>query len=444
MNRRKQLGLLRSVIAVVFLAVVMGVVAGGSGSAQETPSRSSLLMLVRCNPDLTQSQVEETLRFGIQQAGCSASEIVVREVPPHTLDEIEAIVRKVEPQEVAVQLGQDVSLFRRPSVAAVWEFRLRTASAEIVEKLEVGYAAKLESQPETLNWVTYTPERPDVVEKNRAGLAAVSVGNGRYEFYPAAELGSPVAFRMHLRNEEGGTRELRGNFPLMDRCYFIQLVDFQGDRTALFSAMRDPRKVPNPFSDIRERTTVTLVFGNLQATGGIVGESLDGLELVVNVPGVPGRVPARVWMLFPLNEQTLKEEEAKLQALEPIGPKLSEEIRKRAVRTTDQRSPIVEDLEPRWYELQSAGTGFEGRIQLVSRKEDFAKLQEKFPRVFRILVWEFEAGNIVAPIRLVGGKVYRAEELFAWPRLLDAATRTSASKPEGPTGKSPPTGVSMP
>lgn len=417
-------------ITQVGLAASMMIFAVGA-LGQEASPRSSLLLLVRCNPDLTQAHVEQTLRFGIEQAGCRASDIIVREVPPHTLDEIESIVRKIDAQDIAVNVGSELSLLRRPTVNAVWEFRLRTAPEEIVEKMEVGYAPKGGMSPESWQWVTYLPEKPDEVEKKRAGLAAISLGNGRYEFYPATDQGTPVAFRMHLRKSDGTTRVVQGNFPLLDRCYFIQLVDFEGDRETLFGVMRDPEKVPNPFSDIRERTTVTLVFGNLQATGGIVGESLDGLELVVNVPGVSGRVPARVWMLFPLDEKTMKEEEAKLAALERAGgSQISAEIRKRAVRATDPRVPLVDSPEPRWYELESGGTGFEGRIQLVSREDDFAKLRQLLPRAFRILVWEFERGSVVAPIILVDGKMYKAEELSSWPRLLETATRDTTGKPQ--------------
>jgi len=394
-------------------------------SPERVPTREegvsqSLLLLVRCNPELTPEQIRETLQFGAAAAGCQVSQIVVREVAPHTLDEIESMLRLIDRREPMEQTVTDLQLIRRPAVEAVWEIRLSKAPAEVIDTFEVA-VEKVGAAAETpRQWKTYRPVPPEAADLKAGSLVAVSLRNGRYEFYPApGEM--PTEFRFEVVAEDGSRREITGKFPQMDRCFLIQMINFRGDRTRLFEVVRNPSQVPNPFSDIKERTNLAIVFGNIRASTAVVGETLDGLELIVSVPGVPGRAPARVWMLFPLTAEQLAEEEAKLKALGEWS-KLPQEIRRRALKSTDPQVPIIEAKEPRWYELVPAGSGFEQRIKLVANPQDFAKLRERFPRIYRILVWEFEGGGGLAPILVDGGRPYRAEELTSWGKLLEAYT----------------------
>jgi hypothetical protein len=395
------------------------------GVAQEQP-KESLLLLVRCNPEVTPERIMETLKQATVQAQCEISEIRIQEVAGHVLDQIEGMIRGIDPRDVSVQVAGEIHLARRPTVEAVWEFQLRSAPEEIIRQLEVGFAKKDVSEKEEMKWEAYSAVPPEELDPRKGGIAAVSLRNGRYEFYAPGELGIPRKFRLHLVREDGSTRSIEGEFPLLDRYYMIHLGGFQGDRARLFTAVRDPELVANPFSDIQERMTVSVVFGNIQATTAVVGETIDGLELVVSVPGVPNRSPARVWMLFPLDEERLASEEAALKAMKDISSALPEEIRKRAVWVTDSQQPVVSLDGPRWYELAPTGSGFEHRIKLVSDPKEFARLRERFPRVYRILVWEFERGRVRSPILVDGGRPYRSEELNSWGRLLENQVQMEA------------------
>jgi hypothetical protein len=390
--------------------------AAGEGNVAQT-----LLLLVRCNPELTAEQIRETLQFGSAAAGCEVSQIVVREVAPHTLDEVESVLRLIDRPEGGEVNIEELQLSRRPAVHTIWDIKLSKAPEETIESFDVALQKIGSSADSAPQWKTYRPVVPEAANLESGSFVAVSLRNGRYEFYPPpGEM--PTEFRVSIIGEDGSKREVTGKFPQLDRCFLIQMVNFRGDRARLFEVVRNPAEVPNPFSDIKERSNTAVVFGNIRGSTAVVGETLDGLELVVSVPGVPGRAPARVWMLFPLTAERLAQEEANLKGLEQ-WTKLPEEIRRRAVKSTDPQVPIIDSEEPRWYELVPAGSGFEQRIKLVTKPEDFPKLRQRFPRIYRILVWEFEGGGGRAPISVDGGRPYRSEELNSWGRLLEAYIR---------------------
>lgn len=384
-----------------------------AGSATPSAGSQSLLLLVRANPETTPDRIKATLLAGIKQAGCSCTSIQIREVDPRVIDQLEATLRMLEPTSKGWVNRVTSKLELRKTELQTWEIRLPAPTLDWIEKLEVWYDRAQE-------WVSYEPVPPEKAQI--PGLIVISVRNGLYEFRPDEQKGRPAKYRVHYSGSHSPKVD-EGDFPLVDKCYVINLLDFVGDKTQLFDVVKDKDKVANPFTDIRERTNVTLVFGSIDARSATTGETVVGTDLFVSVSGVAGRSPSRAWMLFPLTQEEAQRTAATIDKLPDPSVALPEFIRKNAA-SPDQA--VLELPGPRWFELAPSGSGFEGRIKLARRIEDLGSLVQKYPRMYRILVWEFEYPNnssreaiyVEAP---GGDRLYIMEEMSSWDRILKQA-----------------------
>lgn len=382
--------------------------------AQTEPN--TLLLLVRCNPELTEQDVKDTIEIALKQCGIN-SDVSVREVSIDTINEVDRIVRGLRP---VVQGSEQLWLTRRPGKSAVWNFQLLPVPSDrIIISLKVYYAKNATALQNTdTEEIEYTPVTLEQLPKKgdeSVGLAVISHRNGRYEFYP--ELARvPVRYEMKLQNAAGSEEKIEGTFPLIDRAFLIQLRPFVGNKHQLFSTVTDKNKVANPFNEIKEESSVQLVFGSIKALTGVVGETIENLNLVVTVPSVPYRTPKRVWMLFPLDKKQADEEAIKLRQLDPA--KYGEYIRQNKAE-----QEVVLDLKsPKWFELPKDNEVFRAQIPLVQKREDFSSLSRRYPEVYRILVWEFEADMIRRPIK-VENENFKLEKLETWSQMLGTAHR---------------------
>lgn len=397
---------------------------GQEGSATQEAGRvsqtisgtvvQSVMILVRANPETRPEQIRATLLAGVKQTDSKCAEVIVREVQPEVIDQVEAMLRGVE-TSIFQQAGSSAVLLKGSSLGS-WEFRLGEPSREMATQLEVLYEG-------SESWVTYPAVPPEKAAV--PSFVVVSVRNGRYEFYPEVNKPRPVRYRIVTEDENGNRRNVNeGSFPLLDKFYLIHLRDFSGNKDLLFKAVTDKDKVANPFTAIDERTNVTLVIGDLNARSGVTGIGIVSHDLVVSVSGVQERKPARAWMLFPLTKEEAEEECRKIESLTDPSMTLPDEIRKRAVLTNQQEKSVVEQAGARWYELTRSGSSFESRIRLVNNAAQFAELASKFPQVYRVLVWEFEDAEkgIREAIYVEGNRLYKMEDIDGWFNALQKAT----------------------
>lgn len=375
----------------------------------------SLLLLVRANPETHHDQIKATLRAGIKQAGCQCTEIQIREVDSTVIDQLEAALRMLEPTvDTSLARKKQSLAFRKKGVQA-WEITLPAPTSFWISKFEVQYSGDDNRHTASVSYVPVVPEEARV-----PSLVVISVRNGLYEFYPDPQKGRPVRYRIFYAGHGYPSEMEEGEFPVVDKCYVINLHGFVGRKESLFEVVKDKDKVANPFTDIRERSNVTLVFGSIDARSATTGETIVGLDLLVSVSGVTGRSPARAWMLFPLTPQQAQEVAGRIDKLNEAPVSLPDFIRKNAA---DMQKSVVELAGPKWFELSPSGSGFEGRIKLAQSPEDLQLLAQKYPEMFRILVWEFEYSGSQSreAIYVEGNRLYKLEEMTNWGKIISQA-----------------------
>ncbi len=405
-------------------AQMAGVKASASEPSSETGhvgQPGSLILLVRANPETTSEMIRNTLRMGAQQAGCSYFAIEVREVLPQTIDELEALVRDLSSSAGGARqvIAREFRLEQKPGPRPVWKFVLTNAPNQILTALEVFYG---ESGAQGVQYEAVSLKAGADLQDC---LVAISVSNGIYHFYSNPAKPPPQAFTLHLRNAEGQDHKVAGKFPVVDKCYLIHLRGFSGDRAKLFEVVKDSAKVADPFTDLREHSNVTLSFGSVRTQSVGPGETIAGLELVVGVPGLPNRWVGRVWMLFPLTAEQFSQHQKAIDGLKNPLEELPDYIRNEQ-RSSGTAEAVAKNPEPRWYELTPSGTGlFETRIKLVDSSAEYATLHSKLPKVYRILVWEFEDSTnpqIRSAISVTvegASRPYKVEELARWRELIE-------------------------
>ncbi len=207
-----------------------------------------------------------------------------------------------------------------------------------------------------------------------------------------------------------------------ERIYAITLPNFQGDRQKLFETVKEkPRGeknlVANPFSDVELGQDLTFTLATMG--GRLPGwkKAFGRNKYTPEVSALDDRNVKRVWMLFPLNKDSLAEEVKKYRDLE--GKELAEAIRK----ANPSRAALEPDIEvgptskPRWIELVETGAG--GVFSRPITLKDVHKLPDQFPKAWQILVWEFDNGTLPPQaIRLQDDRGQRAylkeQEVEQW------------------------------
>jgi len=345
-------------------------------------------------------------------------------------EQLELLLKTIDEHAVESDAGanptsEGIKLKPVLSPQPVWELRVGS-NREVLKELEVAYG-KDDDKGGKAAKRTYKPVSPD--QANLPGsLAAVSVGQGHYEFRPERDLAPPTECRAILVGAKDATpRTVRLAFPKSDRCFVIRIAEFDGDREKLFQKVKS-MEVTNRFTDISARENFTVVFGNINAQGATTGEGIIGLNLSVSVGGVRDQKVSRVWMLFPLSKEQCDNQVKQFKDLSRPIATVPQKIREKAVRPEEKGTAVALFTEPRWFELSPTGAGFEGQIRLVDKSSDYKKLREQFPQVWRILVWE--GGDEGAPraVVLEENQLLKAEEIEGWGDKVKAAEGRAAKE----------------
>lgn len=407
---------------------------GDSSGRQEVAT--TLFLLVRITGENKRSidELETLMERGADKADCSFEKPAdVRKISAALFREIQALTSDADGSVEAADAGQ-IQVRELPTGDSRWELRLAP---------DVGVLQELEVEYENAGKKQYKPQPPGTavadLEMILRGTYALRVDSQH----------KPLKWKAtvkRLGSAGAKTEVIEGKWPSVDDFYSIRLKDFRGDRQALFHTIKKPEDgspaaVPNALDDVQLGQDTLIAIGSL-------GEKLDEPDTDVidkniylaRAGGVPGQRVDRVWMLFPLTEEGCQTE---LERYRKLGIKnLLLAIDKAAPSRHD---PIVEDglvklsaSQPaRWYELTRAGQDRGGRyqrqIQLGENSEDYRGLQSKYPRAWRLLVWEFDDGSVREPQGVKasgGGRVYVLEqEIQAWPTALRKLTG-AAARPE--------------
>jgi hypothetical protein len=212
-----------------------------------------------------------------------------------------------------------------------------------------------------------------------------------------------------------------------DAYYLIVLKNFSGDRKTLFNVIRNAKLVANPVRSIQEAQEMSLVFAAWGMDQVGPGEYFNGLNYLpqINVPDT--REAQRVYIRFPLSEKEYEAEAKKYQTLDSVN--LIEEIKKEKVVGKDDKLTISPKSKPQWIELPEMPGTNNRRFSRNLPLEDVKGLQETFPKVYRLVVWEFN-GQAVLIQQMPEKRSVPAlrEEVPEWPRGIAATVEREKKK----------------
>lgn len=394
---------------------------------------TTLFLLVRITGENKRSidEFETLMERGADKADCSFEKPAdVRKISATLFREIQILTSNAEISVAAADEGP-VQVRELPTGDTRWELRL-APDVGVLQELEVEYenAGKKQYKPQPSGTPTADLE---MILRGTYALRTDSQHKPLKWKATVKRLGSAGA----------KTEVFEGKWPSVDDYYSIRLKDFRGDRQALFHTIKkpddgSPAAVPNALDDVRLGQDTLIAIGSL-------GEKLDEPDTDVideniylaRAGGVPGQRVDRVWMLFPLTEEDCQTELERYRKLgiKNLLPSIDKASPSRHDPSAEGGLARLSASQPaRWYELIRAGQDRSGRynrqIQLGENVEDYRELQAKYPRAWRLLVWEFDDGSVREPQGVKangGGRVYVLEqEIQAWPTALRKLTGVAA------------------
>lgn len=379
------------------------------GRAGET----TLFMLVRTGPHLTPESLKGTLQDGLAAARCTIDgEPLIRPVNPAVFEEIESLASQAAEATQGGPVKPTSGIRRMASRDLLWEFRLASPS-QILKRLTVKYRST--------DGREYTKEYTPAGPADEGPLTLVAPGV--YALKPEAD--TPVSYDAEIVALGQPAQKMEGKWPSSDRHYVITLRNFRGDKDYLFHMLQDPSKVANPLDSIRLGSDLVFVFANLEATGAEEDDDvIAGNNLILGAPGPRGGHASRGFILFPLTEAGMKENLEKYRKILDSRDLITK-VREEAT-FVNQSSEIGPDTPPRWIELPRLPNG---RYRREVPLRDFAGLLEKYPRVYGLVVWEFEndAGvRRAIQMKLPGGglSMVREKEVLNWSNSLKERVST--------------------
>lgn len=375
---------------------------------------AALFMMVRTRPDLTEKEILGTLKRGLEKSGCTIDgEPILRPIRPTIYEEFESLINQTAGSVVAAADGPLVPRLI-PAREVLWEFRLKEPS-QLLKSLKVTY--------KTAGVKVYEPKDPRLDPQAALTLTAL----GRYALRPEAN-DEAIHYEATVSTLGKPDEVQADKWPEMDRYFVIIMRNFKGNRNLLFATVQDGNQVPNPLTQVRLAPDLMFVFANLGVDTPRAGTAIDGNDLVTQVLGVRGRKVRRVWMLFPLSEENLAQVREQYSKFD--SDQLAREIRKNRF-AADAKVEVGPTSTPGWIELGDLGNGevFGRRIPL----KDLDKLRQKYARVHRLLVWEFDDGRTAPGAIAVqhpnGGRVWFIdEEVREWPTELARSLKSKSDK----------------
>ena len=366
------------------------------GRATGRPNETTLFMMVRTGPHLTEDKLQRTLNRGLEKSECTITgEPSIRAISPAVFEEIESLTNRTAAKVAAAPVIDGFVIRRLPVRDAIWEFHLKSAS-QILKKLTMTY----KNAEGTEITKEYTPASP----QDNGPLTLIVPGSYALKLEPKLD---PISYEAEVVELGEKPETLKDKWPLSDRYYVITMNNFVGNRDRLFKTLQDKDLVPNPLDSIRLGNDLVFVFANLEATGARSGELFSENNLILSaVPPLNRRV-ARGWMLFPLTEAGKKEKLAELQKIKN-EEKLVQEIRKDALRA-DKNTDIGPDSKAQWIEIPVTDNG---QFRRLLPLHEFRGVLEKFPTAWALLVWEFDDGRPAAiTIKLANGEETLVQEM---------------------------------
>ncbi|WP_232055938.1 hypothetical protein [Tuwongella immobilis] len=353
------------------IALICGVLFAGSTGAQDLDS--TLFLMVRAGPSLTEQKIEATLTSGLREAKCTIDgRPQVKKISPIVYEEVESLI-SAPPGEPGAEAAEAINIRTLPTREPISEFRLKSPS-QILKSLTVTY--------EKAGKVTYKPTAP---EKN-GPLTLIVPGRYGLKLDPADR---PLNYDAVISELGKDDETMSSKWPERDQFFVVTMRNFRGSKETLFRVVQNGDLVANPLQNIRLGRDFTFVFANMDSLVPTAPELIEGNELIVQVPAPNGRSPRRVWMMFPLTKEQMAKERDNFRKF--TSTELPDEIRKNAILAT-QPATIAHNTPASWIEIprESANSrSFLRRLPL----EDPSKLGESFPTLGRLLVYEFDNGT---------------------------------------------------
>lgn len=318
----------------------------------------------------------------------------------------------------AVAADEGVSIRLLPTREPIYE--IKVAPTQVLKKLKVKYQKGGEKE--------YTPAAPGA-----ANAPLVLIVPGRYGFTPEPD-DAPLSYDGEVAEIGKPAAAVKGDWPKGDKFFVVTMRNFRGDRRRLFEVMADPKQVANPLDNVQLGNDLLFAFASLNSSAADPGD--DGLDsennLTMTVETIPRRNPARVWVLFPLDEKGMREARDKYRKL--ASTDLPKEIRAAATVGAGQPASVAAGDAPKWYELPAEPTAPGTDPRRFVRKvkvDDPQEFAGKYPQLWSLVVWEFDAGRPEA-IQVKHPKddrVYVLErERAGWQKVVQKAGKPPAKK----------------
>lgn len=413
-------------------------------------SKRTLYILIDVKNNRTIGQILDTLEIGATKTvpPCTFDKpISYRPLPPAFVRQFGALTGTVQANQQVAANESNTHFTEVSYEPPVWQIDVDPNKR--IESLEVKYQSGKSA--------TF---KPDVTGARDAPLTLLF--RGRYALR-LDDKEVPESYSMTLRNTFSGDTspqtESSKPWPQGERSYLIALTNFKGDYQQLFKVIRRQRGGPNfvasPFDYVNLDQELTFSQVTLGGTPPRRGVSYDNLlhRYTPTVDALSGETVARVWMKFPLTAEEAQAELATLRALKDPYKSLPEQIRQENPSwAASKQMPVVAggtELKPRWYELPDVaspprGESFRRTIQLRNLRE----LQKKYPKAYRLLVWEFDDGTNRRAIffKVTDAATKKEQEVYAlgeeiedgWQKVLVTGPGgEGADAPASPAGTKP-------
>jgi hypothetical protein len=378
------------------------------------PGETTLFLMVRAGPHLTETKLKETLEEGLKKALCTIrGEPHIRRISPLVFEEIEQLTDRTAKTVGGQTTSDNGSIRRLPTKEVLWEFRLKSPD-QVLKKLTVTYEKSGKKE--------YSATSP------AEDGPLTQIVPGRYALRPEKD-DEPLEYEAEIVELGQAQQKIEGKWVVNDRYYVVTMNAFRGNRDHLFRVVQDPNQVANPLDGVRLGSDLVFVFANLESSAATLeGDLISGNNLTVNVQPARGRTTARVWMLFPLTEEEAKKKADELRKIESAKA-LSQEIRKNAVFASVEQT-VGPDASAKWLELESQQGGRSFRRVIPLR--NFKELLAKYPTAWRLLVWEFDDGTpsaIEVTHPQSGKRTYAVDkEIKEWPSALKERINSEPKK----------------
>lgn len=399
------------------LSAVMVAILASAAIAQSQPE-TTVFLILRTGPDETEKGILDSLKEGIRISGAQITgEPTIKTVSPAFLEEFESLVNRANNTPVVgVKEGASIGLL--PSRDTVYEVKLEPT--QILKQLSVKYKKAGDK--------VYLPAAPG--KKSPLVLTVP----GRYAFTPEPN-DTPLSYTCDIVELGKDDSQMKGNWPKSDKSFIVTMRNFRGDRKLLFDTIQDGKKVANPLKNVRLGNDLLFAFASLNSDAAIRRRWKVGADsqLTMTIETLPERNPRRVWVYFPLNEKEMNETLKSYRKFE--GAELSSEIRKKAAAVDAKVGPTT---APAWFELLPPPPIVDGvppaEFVRKIKLENLPQLSQNFPRVWMLVVWEFDDGGTKSAIKVKDPKdepVFVLEqELEDWKRDLLSIPAPTPSPPQ--------------